>query len=163
MSMAWIPPTALVALCLFVATPHAGTRPLIATPDELPTPVVESTRAVDPAPFNAEVEAAMTAGESWPRDPYLVIIRRLHLGLAAGLEHPRSVKLEIAGDDKQFPDLLSVTATLDGLHDDSIAAIRQTLELRRQKDGSWRVASETAAYRCARGGRSDAFSGEPCP
>lgn len=163
MSLRWIPPAALGILCVFVATPHAETRPVIATPDALPAPVVDSTVALDPALFNAEIQAAMTAGKSWPRNPYLVILRRLHLGLEADQELPRGLKLEVTGDGRQSPDLLSVTAILDGLHDDSIAAIRQTMELRRQEDGSWKVAAETAAYRCARGGRMAAFSGEPCP
>jgi hypothetical protein len=59
-------------------------------------------------------------------------------------------------------DEATVTVTLGGLLDDSVREVRYVLELRREEDGTWRLASATRVQRCAPGRGHQSFSAEPC-
>lgn len=139
---------------------------LAAAPSSAPAgdPVILSSEVVDCQPFNIEIDAALRAGETWPREPLLIVAKRLHLGFDANGEWPLRFDLKMSNDGGQFPKVLRFTALLEGLHDDSIDALWSRLELRRDSDGSWRLAEERNAYRCARGDRrGSTFSATPCP
>ena len=55
-----------------------------------------------------------------------------------------------------------VTATLTGVLDDSVHAVRYVLELRRSDDGRWKLESARRTHRCARGRGHQTFSAELC-
>lgn len=59
-------------------------------------------------------------------------------------------------------DRATVTATFDGLLDDSIRAHRYVLELERQTDGTWRLRSAAFSQRCQPGRGHQYFSAAPC-
>jgi hypothetical protein len=58
-------------------------------------------------------------------------------------------------------DRATVTATLDGLLDDSVAAVRYVLVVVRDDDG-WRLVSARRTQRCRAGRGHTAFSAAPC-
>ena len=55
-----------------------------------------------------------------------------------------------------------VTATLDGLLDDSVQAARYTVELQRNDAKAWRVRAVDWAQQCQAGRGHQAFSPQPC-
>jgi hypothetical protein len=59
-------------------------------------------------------------------------------------------------------DRATVTATFDGLLDDSIRAHRYVLELEQQTDGTWRLRSATFSQRCQPGRGHQDFSPALC-
>lgn len=63
------------------------------------------------------------------------------------------------GEVRNFSEVL---ATLDGLLDDSIRAMRYTVELQRDEDGTWRLRAADWAQRCHEGRGHAAFSPDPC-
>jgi hypothetical protein len=52
---------------------------------------------------------------------------------------------------------------MEGLADDSVAGVWASLELRRLPDGTWRLAREARAWKCARGARAGKFQSRRCP
>jgi len=120
---------------------------------------VRSRAVTDCAGFNADVDRAVAAQERWPREPMQLVLRRLGLGA----ETPRRLCLDSRSGRGESPDSLAVTALLDGLADDSVAAAWVRLALRRQPDGTWRVAREERAWKCVRGPQAGEYQGSPCP
>lgn len=120
---------------------------------------VESRAELDCAAFNAEIEAAAAAKESWPMEPLQVALRRL--GVAD--EMPGTLDLRVEGGGGEAPSSLFVTTAMEGLADDSVAGVWASLELRRLPDGTWRLAREARAWKCARGARAGKFQSRRCP
>jgi len=58
--------------------------------------------------------------------------------------------------------LATVTATFDGLLDDSVRAERYVLELERADDGTWHLVSAALGRRCQAGRGHQAFTPAPC-
>ncbi len=59
-------------------------------------------------------------------------------------------------------DSAAVTATLDGLLDDSIRSDRYVLVLAKQQDGTWRLESAVFSQRCRQGRGHPEYSAAPC-
>lgn len=104
----------------------------------------------DFAAFQAEVEAR------WERSPALVAGAFLRLDER---DASRTTVGADAGPESSGP--ATVTVTLEGLQDDSVAAQRYVLRLRREGE-TWRLQSASWAQRCQRGRGHQAFTAEPC-
>jgi hypothetical protein len=99
---------------------------------------------------------AADVDEPWERSPVLFAGEFLRLDRREAAR--TSVVADVPGEGTETAE---VTVVLEGLLDDSIAAERFVLGLRRQGD-VWALASARWAQRCAAGrGHSD-FSTEPC-
>jgi hypothetical protein len=77
-----------------------------------------------------------------------------------GTEAARTVLDVRAGPEGQGP--VRLTATLLGLADDSVAALRYDVRLEKDDEGVWRVRSATWAQRCVVGRGHGDFSPERC-
>lgn len=102
------------------------------------------------ASFQDEVDAR------WERSPVLLAGEFLRLDESDAFR--TSVDAD-AGPEATGP--ATVTVTLDGLQDDSVAAERYVLELSRSDD-AWALESATWAQRCQAGRGHQAFTPEPC-
>ncbi len=119
---------------------------------------VVSYDTLDPAEFNATIEAARVAGAEWIQDPYQVMTRLLRLWP----EPPNRLDLSMSGKG-QAPKEMLATAFVEGLHDDSISGIWQRVLLKQQPGGAWTVAEQHVAYRCARGPDMKTYHRDRCP
>jgi hypothetical protein len=68
----------------------------------------------------------------------------------------------VAATAAEGGDRATVTATFDGLLDDSVRASRYVLTLEKQTDGTWRLRSAMFSERCRPGRGHQAFSSAPC-
>lgn len=121
------------------------------------TPMMRSSKSVEPATFNVEIGAAARRSESWVEDPGLVA---LYLSKAA--EAPR-VRLYRLDNRSEAPDSSTVTVIMDRLLDDSVSGIWTQYRLARAEDGSWRVAGVRQAYKAYRGEDTENYRAEPAP
>jgi hypothetical protein len=104
----------------------------------------------DFASFQDEADAR------WERSPVLVAGEFLRLDESEAFR--TSVDAD-AGPESSGP--ATVTVTLDGLQDDSVAAERYVLKLSREGE-TWKLESGTWAQRCQQGRGHQAFTPEPC-
>jgi hypothetical protein len=94
--------------------------------------------------------------ERWEHSPVLLAAEFL------GLDRREAARTTIVADvPGEGAETGEVTVVLEGLLDDSIAAERFVLALRRQGD-VWTLASARWAQRCAAGRGHTDFSTEPC-
>jgi len=108
---------------------------------------------VSVADFN---DYADEVDEPWERSPVLLAGEFLRLDRTQAFR--TSVEAEAPGEGNETA---SVTATLQGLEDDSVAAARYVLGL--ERDGEvWRLASAMWAQRCQAGRGHEDFSTELC-
>ena len=108
------------------------------------------------APFNAYTEDAN--GDAWSRSPVATATRFLRLD-----EEPEAARTSIVvRTDGESAREATITATLSGLRDDSVQAVRYVLRLRRSDDGRWKLVSARRTQRCARGRGHQRFSSELC-
>lgn len=122
--------------------------------------------AVDPVPlefaeFNAAIDAAAAAGETWVRDPLAVLSRRFANG-SGEVSWSMDVSI-VRTDTREEPGSLRATVVEEGLRDDSMAGVWASVDLVRGPDGAWRIAADLRAERCARGADTVTWSGRPCP
>lgn len=123
--------------------------------------VADDPRPLDFAGFNAGIDAAVAAGETWVRDPLAVVSRRF---TNESGEVSWSLALSIVRTDpRDDPGALRATVVEEGLRDDSMAGVWASVDLVRGADGAWRIASDLRAERCARGPDTVTWSGRPCP
>jgi len=96
--------------------------------------------------FAERVADAANAGAAWAHDP-------LRVALAWLPTMPESAVVDVTRRDTQveFAPYSVVSATVGGLLDDSVAALRDVLVLERMEGGTWRIVAVTEAQRCARG------------
>jgi hypothetical protein len=94
--------------------------------------------------------------ERWERSPVLVAGEFVRLDER---DVSRATVVADAGPEAGGPAI--VTVTLDGLLDDSVAAERYVLRLRRE-GRTWTLESATWALRCQAGRGHQAFTPEPC-
>ena len=139
----------------------------------LPTPVKEGTPrppsaaeasvlsydTIDPADFNATVEAARVAGSDWVQDPYQVMLHLLRLWP----EPPARLDLSMTGGAGEAAKEMVATAFVEGLHDDSIDGLWVRARLAQRSGGAWVVVEQQRAYRCARSADVHSFHRERCP
>jgi hypothetical protein len=138
------------------AADHLGAQP---APRNHPCGVrVESYTEHNGAAFNLEIERALAAQERWPHEPMQLVLRRL----GVGEEMARGVCIDVQGRRGEVQDSLVATAVMEGLADDSVAGVWARMELRRQPDGTWRLAREARAWKCARGAHMDRYQDRPC-
>jgi hypothetical protein len=94
--------------------------------------------------------------ELWERSPALLA------GEFLRLDRAQATRVAIAAEATgEGTETATVTVTLSGLLDDSIAAERYVLAVRREGD-VWRLTSAMWAQRCAPGRGHDEFSPETC-
>jgi hypothetical protein len=105
------------------------------------------------ADFN---DHAADVDEPWERSPVLLA------GQFLRLERREAARTNMVADvPGEGTETAEVTVVLDGLLDDSVAAERFVLGLRRQKD-VWTLRSARWSQRCAPGRGHEEFSTEPC-
>jgi len=132
---------ALVAGCGGTAEPPRAGQPDGGAPVRWPgPPAAERAGALPVAEFNA---LARAGGERWTRAAFLVATEYLRLDRADAGRTALVVRSRPEGADAA-----TAVATLDGLLDDSVDAIRFTLELERRPDGTWALASAVREQRC---------------
>jgi hypothetical protein len=155
-----------IAAAVLVVAGCAGGKPSVEGPkppvSAIPTgfsetPMMRSSKSVEPATFNLDLGAAARRGEDWVRDPAEVALRISKAG-----EAPR-VRLYREDNRSEAPDSSTVTVIMDRLLDDSIAGIWTQYRLARTSDGSWRVASVLRAFKSYRGPDADLYRAEPTP
>lgn len=101
------------------------------------------------AAFNDAVAAAAAAGASWPSDPIRVALAYVDL---LGAPNALITRADFgAGGEEASEDATETVITIveDGLLDDSVAGMEQTVTLRRA-DGVWTVTSYTGMWLCRR-------------
>ena len=127
--------------------------------DSARMPDVVSYEAMDVAPFNQELAAAVKDGASWAREPMQVVLRR------AGIrdELPRHFVWTMENPAIENPRLLRATILAEGLRDDSISGEWIQFELEKSSDGTWHLTWEHRAWRCARGAHVGTYEKTPCP
>ena len=114
----------------------------------------EGKEEVSVAEFNVYADAE---GDAWTRSPLLTASQ--FLGPADAEAGAAALVVAPHGEGAKET---TVTATLDRLRDASVQAVRYVLRLRRDDDGSWRLASARRTQRCARGRGHRDFSAELC-
>jgi hypothetical protein len=143
---------AVLAVSLVLLAGCGGDEtPAPASWDGPPRPTEDGDVAVDG--FNAYAE---TIEAAWRRSPLLTVVEFL------ALEEPEAstTSLVLRQTPERFDDAV-VTATTDGLLDDSVRGQRYVLELERQ-DGVWRLLSARVAWRCQAGRGQQDFAPELC-
>lgn len=120
--------------------------------------VVESFQSVEITPLNQRVEAAVSAGESWPRSPL-----RMTLDLFGGDEETSSVRIDEQKNRGEGADTTTITLIRDGFMNDSVRGSWEQITFHRLPDGSWRIVEARRATRCWRGERLESYGAKPCP
>ncbi len=96
------------------------------------------------AAFNDAVAAAAAAGASWPSDPIRVALAFVELLGAPNAIISRS---DVGGGENGTETVITIIE--DGLLDDSVAGMQQTVTLR-LSGGVWSVTSYTGMWLCRR-------------
>lgn len=96
------------------------------------------------AAFNEAVAAAAAAGASWPSDPIRVALAFVDLLGAPSAIISRS---DVGGGESATETVITIVE--DGLLDDSVAGMQQTVTLR-LSNGVWSVTSYAGAWLCRR-------------
>jgi hypothetical protein len=68
-----------------------------------------------------------------------------------------------ANEGSESPSAARVTVIRDGLLDDALRSERWDFTFARTAAGRWQVTQVTRAWRCRRGGQTEAFAAQPCP
>lgn len=106
--------------------------------------------------FNERIAEAVRLGETWPREPVLVVRNFTSWGaerVGALLWH---------GTGEQ-PGRYHFVAINDNLLDDSVRGHRLEVTVERQPDNSWRIVDARMSWRCWRKNESDFFGVDRCP
>ena len=132
---------------------------------------IEPTDAGWPGSVEVDTDAASVSapglneyvdenGPVWAVDPWTFALQ-----LASSVGPDEYVTIREFGGDLLGQDGTSGTFALtsEGVADDSVGAIRYTLELRRSGDGLIRLGSATWSQRCRRGADTESFTTEACP
>ena len=96
------------------------------------------------------------SGQNFAKSPIMAVAAYLRLDNVSA----RTTSL-VSTTPGEVRDQAMVVATLDGLLDDSVRAVRYTIELQRNQ-GVWRLVSAKLARVCQAGRGHAAFSTKPC-
>jgi len=121
-------------------------------------PLIESNTTIDVDRYNERIEAAVAAGEDWPRSPTTIAFALLGDDTQA-----RETRVHVARHGIERSHTADIELLRDGLADDSIRGDWHRLYFRRLKDGTWRLQVALRAYRCSRGSNPDVYTAEICP
>ncbi|MGH3103087.1 MAG: hypothetical protein ACRDN6_03195 [Gaiellaceae bacterium] len=141
--------TALLAACGGDGGEN-GSPPAAAPPT--PAPAADGTLTVDA--FNDYVEAAQPAGAHSP-----LVLATEFLHVEEREPSPASMTVDMPPEGASEA---AVTATFEGLLDDSVRAVRFELVFERADDGTWRLRSAVQTQRCWPGRGHETFSAEDC-
>jgi hypothetical protein len=144
----------LVLGVLFLASCAAASSDLSERLQNEPT----SWATLDTEPLNERVEMAVAGEEPWPRSPLLVTLH-----LIGADDDARELVLEEIKNRGEGADSTKVVCIRDGLLDDSVRGDWHEFDLKRLPDGTWRVSTAKAAYRCRRSSDTDVYEERPCP
>lgn len=153
--------TMIAVACGRAPTPTASAPPK-STPVPTPTwsgpgkPAEDG--AVDVYDFNAYVRGS---GAGWTRSPIRMSLEFLALGDPSD---PDGGAFITTAEQKASPEggtEATVLVTMQGLLDDSVQAVRYTLEFAK-RGGGWQLISATWGQRCAQGRGHQDFSVELC-
>jgi len=139
-------------LIIFAGYAQAGSRPEFA---EIPP---ESWSEISIATLNSRLELAVSSGAEWPSSPLQSTLEFFGDDLGAQAVVIEEMKNRIEGADSA-----TVMMIRDGFLDDSVRGDWHEVVFKRQKDGTWRVASARVAYRCRRGENTSVYQGNLCP
>jgi len=118
----------------------------------------KSWTMLDVKALNEQIAAAIAGQETWPQRPLLVTVR-----FFGGDANARSLTLESVKNRGEGADAARVVVVRDGFLDDSTRGDWHEVDLRRLPDGSWRINTARAAYRCRRSANTDEYQNKPCP
>jgi hypothetical protein len=114
---------------------------------------------VEVEPFNTRIAEAEKKGETWPRDPILIVF---HLLRISGNEAP-TIRMAKESPPGESPDRTTLSIFREGLPDDSVRGDWHYFELRRMEEPQgWRVTGIRRAFLCRRGPQGSRWGGEPC-
>jgi hypothetical protein len=128
--------------------------PVAKTVDLLSVRVASSERQ-DVSEFNQTAARAAAAGESWPRDPILVVRRFARWG-----SEQSGIWVMDGGGVR--PGRYQIVAIADGLPDDSVRGKRLDLSLERTRESLWQITAAKLSWRCWPERGHESFSSEPC-
>jgi hypothetical protein len=150
-------PSGFIALACVLVLPGCAGRMPPANPAAIAIAVpVHASRPQSFTEFNERVAEAIRRGESWPREPVLLVRNFASWGaerVGALLWH---------GPGEQ-PGRYHFVAINDNLLDDSVRGHRLEVTVERQPDNSWRIVDARMSWRCWRKNESDAFGIDRCP
>jgi hypothetical protein len=118
----------------------------------------ESFRTENVEPFNDRIEEAERKGETWPRDPILIVFNLLRISS----DEARTMSMTKESSPAENPDRVTLSIFREGLLDDSIRGDWHYFELRKTNNRGWRVTAIRRAFLCRRGSQVDKMGGEPC-
>lgn len=121
---------------------------------EGPAPELESAGELPVAEFNA---VAVSGEAAWTRSAFLSAAEYLRLDRAEAGRTSLVVRSPAEGGARA-----TAVATLEGLPDDSVRALRFTLELERGTGGTWALVSALREQRCRPGRGHEDFDVGPC-
>lgn len=105
--------------------------------------------------FNAFLEESTPA---WATSPMRTSVEYVRLGDPGALR----TTVEMEAFPPEGAEDVVVTIIEDGLADDSVRALRYTLHLSRQSDGTWRLTEARRDQRCQEGRGHTRFTPEAC-
>jgi hypothetical protein len=147
--------TTYSVLALLLVTACSSSKQVPVTdPSEIP---VESWDLVEVEGFNARIDEAVNAGETWPRDPIIVTSEFIWGGLSA-----HYTRLEKQDNRVEGADSTVIVIVRDRFLDDSIRGDWHRITLYRLSDMTWRLAEARRAFRCYRGRQLDSFGSSLC-
>ena len=106
--------------------------------------------------FNERVAEAVRLGETWPREPVL-LVRNF---TSWGAERVGALLWHGTGEQ---PGRYHFVAINENLLDDSVRGHRLEVTVERQPDNSWRIVDARMSWRCWRKNESDFFGVDRCP
>ncbi len=108
--------------------------------------------------LNAKIEKVLAENQQWPLSPL-----EITTNLFGGDQETAEVSIQEKKESGENPSNASIVYIRDGFLDDSVRGDWYEISFKRKADGSWRINSARAAYRCWRGGNVDTYQGEFCP
>ncbi len=126
-----------------------------ANPDE-PSRIIKSWEAIDTNTLNGTIQKAYKKGLKWPIKPELYIF---HLFELSDL---KTTSYNYSADTIESPENISINLTRDGFLDDSVRGDIHHLELKKNKNGTWKVISLKRAMSCWRN-KGLIYSSKVCP
>jgi hypothetical protein len=155
-------PIGLIALAMIMAVTSAGVKTVhcqeaARAKDFGVTGIeVQSVKTLDTKKLNAEVRKAAGKGETWTREPVLVVLKFV----GAGLKGNR--KIIDVSTPPENQESATITVTESGYLDDAIGGERWRLWLQKSPEGIWTIQRALWAQLCNRPGHRF-YSAERCP
>ena len=149
----------LVLIPVLLVACTSSKAPPPAMPPEPPSTEarVESWQTLDVDEFNASVDEAVGAGETWADDPIDVVDRFIWGRLSAYY-----TRLEKQDNRVEAADSTVITLIRDRFADDSVRGDWHRFVLYRLADGAWRLAEARGAFRCYRGHQQESYGDRLC-